>query len=241
MKVLTTDGDTRWGGTFRSDFHRQVKINDMWTYGDWGLNLASEPNIESAKAKTKLVDIPAGDGSLDLTQALTPNPVYFNRKITFGLVFDMREKEWNQLRVEIENYCNGQRVTLQMPEDEMHYFKGRCEITGFEKDGPVAVLRFSVDCDPWRYKLQPTELTVRAPFTENLIFNCYNERRNIIPVLTVTGGNARFNFGGKDADLEPGVHMRLDMIFKPGYNRVAVRALSTVPTTLKIEYQEASL
>lgn len=63
-----------------------VRIGEIDTLSEWGLCLCSDLSIGAPELKSKWVDVPAADGALDFSQALTGGPVYKNRKITFRLV-----------------------------------------------------------------------------------------------------------------------------------------------------------
>jgi hypothetical protein len=231
--------DTLWGGNYRTDHVRQIKIGEKYSYGDWGLFLAPNPEIEPVSAKIHLVDIPAGDGSLDLTEALTGGePKYNNRKITFSLIFSNPEDEWDSLRREIENYCNGKKLPIIMSEDMEHYFIGRIAIKGFIKDKSIAILEFEVDCEPYRYKNELTKRRLTVQGYGEADVNLINERRCVIPQITVDQ-EVTVIFGDFVIVLTPGAWHVSGLMLKPGDNRIKIQTVTD--TNITIEYREASL
>lgn len=50
------------------------------TYGSWGLVPETRPSVVPPEPKTKYIDIPSGDGQLDLSDSLTGYPIFNNRE-----------------------------------------------------------------------------------------------------------------------------------------------------------------
>jgi hypothetical protein len=246
MTAGVTEDITRWGGGSRGDFRRQVKLGDKWTYGDWGLLLAKEPDIAPAEVKYKSVDVPAADGSLDLTEALTPEPVYQHRTLSLGLVFKGPEREWTWLRAEVENYCSGRRMQVRFSEDDTHYFMGRVQVKSFTKSGPVAVLQLEVDADPWRYKTSATRAEIDVPSGESYTLALHNERKRAVPTLTV-GTEVRVDKLDKEGlvvwsrDFTAGAYLVLGLSLSQGETRLQITSTGADPAHFTIQYQEASL
>ncbi|MCR2365447.1 hypothetical protein NSR35_26285, partial [Salmonella enterica] len=60
---------------------KQIIIKGKKTYDDLGLLLAPDSSIGEAKVKTYLVDIPNGNGTLDLSEAITGEVSFEDREI----------------------------------------------------------------------------------------------------------------------------------------------------------------
>ena len=50
------------------------------TYNTWGLVAETRPHVVPPEPKTKYLDLPAGNGRIDLTESLTGYPVYNDRE-----------------------------------------------------------------------------------------------------------------------------------------------------------------
>ena len=59
--------------------YHSITFGDKNTWDDWRLVPASRPLFNPPAQKVKTLDIPGGDGVIDLSQALTGYPVYQNR------------------------------------------------------------------------------------------------------------------------------------------------------------------
>ena len=59
--------------------YHSVTFGDKNTWDDWRLVPASRPVFNPPAQKVKTLEIPGGDGVIDLSQSLTGYPVYQNR------------------------------------------------------------------------------------------------------------------------------------------------------------------
>ena len=56
--------------------YHSITIGDKNTWDDWHLIPTTRPLFAPPGVKKNIVSIPGGDGSLDLTEALTGRPTY---------------------------------------------------------------------------------------------------------------------------------------------------------------------
>lgn len=216
----------------------QIKIGSKWSYDAWGLLLAAGWDLGPAQPKTAFVEVPASDGSLDLSEVLSGEPRYNNRNLSFGLVFLQPESEWEAIRQEVENYCAGQRLQITLPHDTKHYLLGRIVPRTFEKSSGSATLNFEAVCDPWRYKTKQTEVALQIPPGGSISGNLRNERRRVIPSIT-TDGSIDVTINGVTQSVSAGTFKFTDFILEPGDNPATVTGGSG--TNVTFTYQEASL
>ena len=74
--------------------------------------------------KTRFIEIPGGNGSLDLTAALLGRAVYKNRTGSFEFIAENGFKEWSVLYSEITNYLSGKRLRAILEDDPDYYYEG---------------------------------------------------------------------------------------------------------------------
>lgn len=84
--------------------YHSITIGDKNTWDDWHLVPLSRPFFAPPIPKTNFVDIPGGDGSIDLSTALSGRTVYENRTGTIEFMIVNGYKEWFILYSEIMNY-----------------------------------------------------------------------------------------------------------------------------------------
>lgn len=214
----------------------QVYFDDIASFDNWGIYLSSL-DISDAEPKENYVDIPLGDGSLDLTEALTGEVSYGNR--SFEAIFTIKSprNEWPEILRGIRNYLNGKKRIIKATEEAGYYLIGRCK-TSFKKDGVLGMLTVSANCEPWKYKENKTyyNFTIGATGTVNV--NCINSRKRVIPKVTVSD-SVNISFKETSISVSPGTHRFTNLIFSEGDNQMTITGPQGA--TIKFEYQEGSL
>ena len=149
------------------------------TYNDFLLVPTSTPVISVPSVKTKTIDIPGANGSIDLTESLTPYPVYNNRSGTleFALLNDRLEyynrynrihgvksgytfdnsKAWSAIYSDILNKIHGRKCNITLEDDPAWFYEGRIALNNWKSsnDGKWPVLSFD-------YNLQPYKLSTES-------------------------------------------------------------------------------
>ena len=127
-----------------------VTFGDKHSFRDWGLILKSRPVIAPPNPKTVYNDMPEADGSIDLTDYLTGNVHFENRKITCVFnVLDAREY-WSSKYSEILNYLHGKRMKLIFDEDPDYYYIGRFKVDSWDSEEKVSTITISCEVEPWK-------------------------------------------------------------------------------------------
>ena len=137
-----------------------VTINEKLNL-DFGLDFIHK-EIGEAEAKTYYVDIPLSDGSIDLTESLSPIIRYNNREIT--MVFEIRKDrtEWAQLMSDLNQEWNGRQVKVVFSDDTEYYWRGRASVGALEDHGFTAGVTVTVNAEPYKRTVAPE---IYGPFT----------------------------------------------------------------------------
>lgn len=104
------------------------------TLPNYGLCLLDDLVIGEAKLKENFVDIPGGNGSLNLSYAPQGYPVYEDREISFTLFKGVDDVALEVIRAELANLFHGREVDLMLPNDTVSYWTGVIQfgaITGY--------------------------------------------------------------------------------------------------------------
>jgi phage-related protein len=211
-------------------------MNGIWfdnthSYDDLNLVL-STVNIPPATAKTNFVEIPGGDGSADLTEALG-EVRYKDRECTFTFaVFPYDDFE--EKKREISNLLNGRRCKITLDKDPDYYWVGRCVINEYASDKNLHKVVVKATVAP--YKLKTNQTTINVPAGQNVTASLWNSRRTIVPNIISTA-DATIVFNGNRYDISAGTHKILNIELVEGVNIVTVT--STKPVTFI--YQEGDL
>ena len=102
-------------------FDEQIQYDSLT---EDGLCLLADLTIGEAKLKENYVDIPGGNGSLNLSYAPQGYPVYEDREISFTLFKGVDDVALEAIRAKLANMFHGQEVHLILPNDLHSYWAG---------------------------------------------------------------------------------------------------------------------
>lgn len=146
-------------------------------YKDFYMVPTALPVIASPGIKTKTIDIPGANGAIDLTESLTPYPLYKNRtgSLEFAVLLDRykwysqhkghglkklhahdTDRSWAVLYSDLANKIHGRRCRLFLEDDPNWYYEGRIAVNAWKtsNDGKWPVVTLNYDLAP--YKLSRT-------------------------------------------------------------------------------------
>ena len=208
-----------------------IRFNSIHSFENLNL-LLSVVDIPPAKPKTNFVDIPGGDGSVDLTEAL--GEVKFkDRECSFTFTAFPHE-DFEEKKKTVSNLLNGMRCRIEVDKDPGFYWEGRCSVNEYASDKNLHQIVVGAVVAPYKLKNEQTVVTV--PAGESVKKTLENGRMTVVPTITNTA-NATIVFGGGTYTLNPGTHNLSSIVLKQGENLVTVTSASPVVFT----YQEGEL
>lgn len=204
-----------------------------WTLGRWTLSPAVE--------KTNFIDKPGGDGSWDLSTALTDGISKFkDRTLTVPLETSEGDRLSREALIDtMINNLEGKRVNITFPDDNGHYMTGRLHVVKNYNDLAHAAVTVTATCDPWKYSNTEQIKTFTATTTKKTATIPNNGRRAVVPVLKVEGSGASVNleFGNASTGLSAGTHKWPAMLLTTGPHTLTYYGSGTLTVT----YREAVL
>ena len=213
----------------------EVFFDGIASFRDWGIYLSSIV-IDDPKPKEIYVDIPNGDGALDLTEALTGEVHYESRP--FEAVFTIKPETYSvELVRYLRSYLNGKQRTIRTKEEPGYYVIGRCA-TSIKKDGVLAVLTVKATCKPWKYKNDVTAINTTIGASGTTTLNLTNERKRVIPTITASAA-VTIAFNGKTISVNAGTQRLTNIALSYGDNLLTITGAEG--TTVLFEYQEGAL
>ena len=134
-----------------------LTINDKHTFDDFGLCCLS-CTLDPPEPRLYTIDIPGADGVLDATAA-RGRVTYKNRTLTaeFDCVYESRTS-YDAACAALNTAHHGRLVELLTDSDPQHVLTGRAAWE-HTVDGLAATHTLTVDCQPYRMALLPTEKT----------------------------------------------------------------------------------
>ena len=213
----------------------EVFFDGIASFRDWGIYLSSIV-IDDPKPKEIYVDIPNGDGALDLTEALTGEVHYESRP--FEAVFTIKPETYSvELVRYLRSYLNGKQRTIRTKEEPGYYLIGRCA-TSIKKDGVLAVLTVKATCQPWKYKNDVTAINTTIGASGTTTLNLTNERKRVIPTITASAA-VTIAFNGQTISVNAGTQRLTNIALQYGNNVLTITGAEG--TTVSFEYQEGAL
>lgn len=215
---------------------RKILIGDYdtaafgWTLAAWKL---ADPT-----QKTKYEDKPSGDGSWDLSTALTDGiPRYTDRELTVTLELSEGTRlEREEIIRYMVNLLDGLRWPICLPDDDLHYITGRVHVAREYNDPAHAAVTVTAICEPWKYANTETVVTLTATSTARSTTLYNSGRRAVVPTLTVTG-SVVLGFGASTLSLSAGTYTWPDLLLTTGRHVLTYSGSGTVVLT----YREAVL
>ena len=228
-----------------------VLIGDKHSYRDFGLIL-SEKTISHPQPKTNSIDIPLRDGTLDITESITGDVKYHDRKITLTFSVVDARRTWVSKISEISNYLHGKRLKLIFDDDLAFYYIGRVSINQWQTNKSIGKLVVEVVAEPYKYDITSSSvdwewdsldfnsgiinetggLTVNGRLTVELI--CRKKRST--PTF-IASADMTVTFGGKTYNLRAGSRKVYEIILGEGINELTF----TGKGTISIDYTGGSL
>ena len=201
-----------------------------WTLTGW--------TFSAPVHKTYYVEKPAGDGTWDLSTALSDGlPRYNDRslKATLECSEGTRQEREATIRAMV-NHLDGLRVQIQLPDDESHHIVGRLSVAREYNDLAHAGVAVSAVCEPWKYANTETIVTLDATANKSAVVLYNDGRRAVVPTLTVEG-SVLLEYRGQSQAMSSGTYQWPVLLLTPGEHPCSYSGEGR----LVIKYREAVL
>lgn len=176
-----------------------VRFGEFHSWDDFSLIL-SQKMIGTPSPKTETIDIPGGDGVLDLTEVFG-EVRYNNRNLSFDFSTKVPQAEFLDLFSRVQNALHGQKMRIVLDDDPAWYYTGRISVSEWKAEKNIGKLTIDCDCEPYKTKLSETVVTaaVNGPGTVILM----NSKRSVMPTIDITG-EVDLTFGSNSYSLSEG-------------------------------------
>ena len=186
----------------------------------FGLVMADGYTLTPPTPKTYIVDIPGGNGKIDLTESLLGDVAYDNRKMEFVFhVIDVEDYE--MIKTEISNYLHGKSFDYKLTFDPEYTYHGRFSVESYSHNvysnvNKVGTIKVSIDAKPFKHKKNQV-YKIDAVGGITVYFDSGRER--VCPKIE-TSGLLKVIYNGKLVRLPEGTWTVNDIIFKDGPNEI---------------------
>lgn len=216
---------------------RTLKIGEYDT-AEHGWTLTSYA-VSDPEQKTHYIEKTAGDGSWDLSTAVTDGiPRYKDRAFTAVLECSVGNRtERAALISRLFNLLDGFEWPIVTPDHAGHYLTGRVHVALNYNDLAHASVTVTAVCEPWFYKAQETAFSLAVDQEERRVVLPNDGRKVLVPLLTVTG-TALLKYGTSSVQLtDAGSYEWPTLLLTPGDHTLTYSG----DGQLVIKYREAVL
>lgn len=176
--------------------------------------------LEPPEPKTYTVDIPGGNGVIDLTEALTGDVAYKNRKQEFTFaVIDV--KNFEKVKTEVSNFLHGRAFDYVMTMDPGYTYHGRFSVDSYSHEayanGLLGRFKITVDANPYKLK---EHCSYRLNATGGKLYRLESGRRPVHPVIECNEPCfVTFKKNGEKV-VPAGTYRLNDIVFEQGINEL---------------------
>lgn len=216
--------------------YHSITIGNKNTYDDWHLISTSRILVNPPSVKTSYVDLPGGDGSLDLTEVLGGRPTYNNRTGSWTFYVLNGYQEWYELYSDIMEYLQGKELDAVLEDDPAYAYHGRFQVDAWRSDPTWSKIVISYNVGPYKMDV--------AGYGDNWLWDPFNFERDVIksyknlvvngsltityindtletvPSFTATASGMTVIFKGETFRMSVGYNKFPRLIFDPGDNEL---------------------
>lgn len=199
-----------------------IKFGNYHSYDDFSLIL-SQKTIGAPSPKVETVEIPGGDGVLDLT-AFFGEVKYNNRTLTFEFSSIVPQADFLTLFSEIQNALHGQKMNIVLDDDAEWYYIGRIDVSEWKAEKSIGKLTIECDCEPYKIKIAETVVSAVVDGETSVVLQ--NSKKTVIPTIDITG-NVNLSFGANYYSLTDGRYDLPGVQLQNGSNTVLLTGTGT--------------
>lgn len=187
--------------------------------------------LSPPEPKIYTVDIPGGDGVIDLTQSLTGDVTYKNRQQEFSFMV-VNPDSFERVKTDVSNFLHGKSFDYQMTMDPGYTYHGRFTVTEYSHTlysypGLVGIFSIKIDADPYKSKgLQTYHLNP----TGGMMFRFESGRKPVHPVIKCTQP-CRVHWKDVVTVVPVGTYRLNDVIFTQGFNEIYINSYELFNTS----------
>lgn len=156
--------------------YHSITFGEKNTWDDWHLVPTSRPVFLPPEQKVMEIDIPGGDGVINMSETLTGYPIYNNRKgsIEFIVMLGDDYGDWASRYSDIMNYLHGKSKRAILEDDKAYFYEGRFFVSSWVSNSDGTGSRITID-----YDVAPYKLSVQSS-AENWLWDPFNFETGII-------------------------------------------------------------
>ena len=224
--------------------YHSITIGDKNTGDDWHLIPATRPLFNPPTVKENMVNIPGGDGVLDLTASLAGRPTYNNRTGSWTFYVQNGFKDWSVLYSEIMVYLHGQTFKAILEDDPAYFYEGRFSVNQWKSDKDYSQIVINYNVGPYKKEINNTGsdwLWDPFNFETGIIRNYKNlsvltsltvvvegDMMDSVPVIIASASGMQVTYEGKTYSLSKGANTIPQIVLHSGENTLIFAGQGTI-------------
>lgn len=152
--------------------YHSITFGSKNTWDDWHLIPKSRPVFNPPPVKTHFVEIPGGDGAIDLSTALAGRPLFGNRTGSFEFYAENGFKDWSALYSEIMVYLHGQKMRAVLEDDPAYFYEGRFTVNAWKSEQQRSTIVIDYNVNPYKRDTRASD--------EDWIWDTFNFETGIV-------------------------------------------------------------
>lgn len=205
-----------------------IRFGNYHSYDDFSLIL-SQKTIGAPSPKTETIDIPGGDGVLDLTDFFG-EVKYNNRELIFEFSSIIPQAGFLDLFSKIQNAIHGQKMQIVLDDDSEWYYIGRITVPEWKSEKSIGKLTIECDCEPYKVKIAETVISATVDGETTVILP--NSKKTVVPTIDITG-EINLTFGTNFYALSEGRYDLPAVRLATGNNEVLLSGTGTAVFTYR--------
>lgn len=197
---------------------------------NFGMVLLDGFVLNPPEPKTSYIDIPGGNGFIDLTEALSGDVIYSQREQEFTFAILYPYDNWEVIKTRINNFLHGKSYSYRLTFDPDYTYRGRFTIQSYEHnayiDGIVGFIKVKVVAEPYKYKEHMT-YSLTAPGGKWFYFS--SGRKPVRPVIQ-TEMPCSVTWNRNKMDVGVGTFRLNDVLFSEGSNALYINTFKITST-----------
>lgn len=132
--------------------------NESHSWEDWALVPASRPFVAIPSVKTRTLEIPGSNGTVDLSDIPLGMPTFNNRSgsWTFNVAHDQLNLDWQEHLSLMTSYFHGQKHKFTLEDDRSYYYEGRLYLESYSPGQSYSTVNIKYDVQPFKWMMWTT-------------------------------------------------------------------------------------
>lgn len=179
----------------------RVTVGGVDLFDRFGLVLTDDSTFAPPAPKTYTVDIPGGDGSVDVTEAISGDVAYSERAQELQFVVP-HPTAFEKTKTAVSNFLHGRRFDYELSFDPGYTYTGRFSVDEYYSKMHYGSIKVTVSADPYKLKAHKT-VSVDAAGGATVVLECGRKRQ--CPAFECDS-EFLLNWGGQTVRVQPGAH-----------------------------------